>query len=240
MVWTEEYRINSHGCDCNGFVKPSEVLRYMHETANMQLLNCGPSNEELRADNKAFILSKVNMSIYDTLRAYDKIKVETWACESRGVSFNRCSRMYRGDDLVAEMLVVCALVDIETKQLCRVADVQFGFDAEDTVLELDAPGRIRIPAGLELALRGEHTVTYSQTDMNMHLNNTNYLDLFCDYLPNMKHKRVITVSINYSAEAPLGSTLKVYCAEDDGTYYFRTVRDDGKTNAEAILMAEYI
>jgi len=240
MVWSEQYRINSHGCDLNGTVKPSVILRYMHETANLQMQHCGPSNDELRKQGKAFILSKINMSIYEQLHAFDSIKVETWAAESRGVSFYRCSRVFRGDELVAEMVGVFALVDIENKTFCRVNDVKFGFDTEDMMLELDMPSRIRIPDGLDLTLRGEHTVTYSQTDVNMHLNNTNYLDMFCDYLPNIKNKRVITVSINYSAEAPLGETLKVYCGEDDGTYYFRTVREDGKTNAEAIIIAEYI
>ena len=58
MIYTEEYRINSHDCDFNGVVRPSAVLRYMHETANLQMQTYGPSNDKLRTDNKAFILSK--------------------------------------------------------------------------------------------------------------------------------------------------------------------------------------
>ena len=241
MIYTEEYRINSHDCDMNGAVRPSSVLRYMHETANLQMEKYGPSNEELRADDKAFILSKINLSFYKTLHSFDIIRVETWAVESKGVSFYRCSRVFRGQDLIAEMVAVFALVSISDKKLCRVKDVQFGFDAEPTMLELDLPARFKIPEGTELGLIGEYTVNYSDTDMNMHMNNTNYLDVYCDYLPDNKNNRVITAVINYQAEAPLGASVKIYRGrDDDGAYYFRTVCDDGKINSESLIMIDRI
>ena len=238
MIYSEEYRINSHDCDLNGAVRPSHILRYMHETANLQMLKYGPSNDQLRADNKAFILSKINLSFYRELRAFDMINVETWAVESKGASFYRCARVFRGKDLVAEMVAVFALVDIESKRLCRVTDVEFGFDTEPNMLELDMPARFRIPETVELGLKGDYTVNYSHTDVNMHMNNANYLDVFCDYLPNAKNNRVITAVISYQAEAPLGATVKLYRGEDDDGYYFRTVRDDGKVNCEAHIMTD--
>lgn len=238
MIYTQEYRINSHECDFCGSVKPSAILRYMHETANLQMLEYGPSNDELRADNKAFILSKINLSFYCSLRAFDKIKVETWACESRGVSFYRCSRVFRNGELAAEMVAVFALVDIKEKRFFRVSDIEFGFDTEPNMLELDLPARFKVPAGVDLGLIGEYSVNYSQTDVNMHMNNANYLDVFCDYLPNNKNDRVVTATINYQAEAPIGDTVKIYRGEDDGAYYFRTVRSDGSVNAESLIITD--
>ena len=240
MIYTEEYRINSHDCDLNGFARPSAILRYMHETANLQLNEYGPSNDALRADGKAFILSKINLSFYCALKAFDRIKVETWACESRGVSFYRCTRVLKDNDLVAEMVGVFALVDINNKSLCRVSDIKFGFDEESTMLELDLPARFRIPEGVDLALQGEYTVSYSDTDENMHMNNTNYLDLFCNFLPDNKNNRVITAVINYQSEAPIGETVKIYRGEDDDVYYFRTVRHDGAVNSESRIMIDRI
>lgn len=240
MIYTEEYRINSHDCDFNGAVRPSAILRYMHETSNLQMQEYGPSNDELRADNKAFILSKINLSFYSELHAFDRIKVETWAVESRGVSFYRCSRVFRNDDLVAEMVGVFALVDISSKKFCKVSDVEFGFTSEPNMLELDLPARFKIPESVDLGLIGEYNVNYSDTDVNMHMNNTNYLDVFCDHLPDTKNNRVITAIINYQSEAPLGATVKVYRGEDEDGYYFRTVRDDGNVNSEALIMTDRI
>ena len=202
--------------------------------------NTARQTRRLRADGKAFILSKINLSFYRPLRAFDEIRVETWACESRGVSFYRCTRVLKDDELVAEMVGVFALVDIENKSFCRVSDVKFGFDEEPTMLELDLPARFKIPNEVDLALQGEYTVSYSDTEENMHMNNTNYLDLFCNFLPDNKNSRVITAVINYQAEAPIGQTVKIYRGEDDDVYYFRTLREDGMVNSESRIMVDRI
>ena len=47
MKWTETFRINSHDCDPAGCVRASLILRYMQETANLQLQNLGPTGDEL-------------------------------------------------------------------------------------------------------------------------------------------------------------------------------------------------
>lgn len=69
MKWTEKYRINTHDCDPAGFVRASLVLRYMQETANLQMKNLGPTNEQLRDEGRAFLLSRINMSLYNPLYA---------------------------------------------------------------------------------------------------------------------------------------------------------------------------
>ena len=240
MIYTEEYRVRSFDCDLNGSVKPSSVLRYMHETANLQMLKYGPSNEQLRSENKVFILSKINLSFYRELRAFDVIRVETWAADSRGVSFYRCARVFKEDDLVAEMVALFALVDTENKKFCKVDDVSFGFDSEPTMLELDLPVRFKIPEDIDLGLIGEYGVYYSDTDENMHMNNANYLDVFCNYLPDNRRNRVITAVINYLSETPMGCEVKIYRGADDDSYYFRTVGEDGKVNSEAMIMTDRI
>jgi len=67
---------------------------------------------------------------------------------------------------------------------------------------------------------------------NRHMNNTAYPDMFSTFLP-LDNKRIAEITINYAKEAPAGDTLTVFCGEENGYYYFRTVRGDGETNAEA-------
>lgn len=237
MKWTENYRINSHDCDAAGKVRPSLVLRYMQETANLQLRTLGPTAEALVAADKAFILSRINISQYAPLYAYDDITVSSWACESHGVTFNRCYQMRRGEDIVAEAASVWALIGISDRKIYRVEDIELGFSVDEP-LELDAPRRVHIPRELTLSLVGERNVVYSDIDANNHMNNTNYPDMLCDFIPDMAHKRMLGCSINFANEARLGETLKIYMRESDGTYYFRTVRTDGAINVEAMIMVE--
>ncbi len=238
MKWSEHYRINTHDCDPSGFVRASLVQRYMQETANMQMLHAGLGPDELRGRDMAFLLSRINVSIYSPLLGGDEIDVTTWGCDSRGVSFNRCYQIRRDGEVVAEAASVWGLIGISDHRIVRVGEIEMDI-AMDEPLELDSPRRVRIPRELSLSLVGERPIYYSDIDMNRHMNNTNYPDMFCDFIPDMDTKRVIAMSISYAHEAPLGELLKVYTAESDGVYYFRTVRSsDGQTNAEASIMVE--
>lgn len=237
MKWTENYRINSHDCDENGRVRPALILRYLQETANLQLRALGPTREQLVSEDRAFILSRINMSIYGELHAYEDITVSSWACESRGVTFNRCYQLRRGDEIIAEAASVWGLIGISDHKIYRVEDIALGFDVDEP-LELDAPRRVHIPREIALALVGERTIVYSDLDANRHMNNTNYPDMLCDFIPDMANKRVLSMSISFANEARLGETLKIYMREMDGVYYFRTVRTDGATNVEAMIMVE--
>ena len=237
MKWSEHYRVNTHDCDFSGFVRASLIQRYMQETANMQMKNEGPSNEELRERDMAFLLSRINVSIYSPLFAGDEIDVTSWGCESRGVSYNRCYQIRRDGDIIAEASSVWGLIGISDHRIIRVGEVEMGFGIDEP-LELDSK-RVRIPRDLNLSLVGERLVAYSDVDANHHMNNTNYPDMFCDFISDMEGRRVITMSISYAHEAPLGELLKVYTAYSDGVYYFRTVRSsDGLVNAEANIMLE--
>ena len=42
-----------------------------------------------------------------------------------------------------------------------------------------------------------------------------------------------SVTIHYINEAPMGELVRVLRAENDGIYYFRSIRADGKINTEA-------
>lgn len=237
MKWSEHYRVNTHDCDFSGFVRPSLIQRYMQETANMQMKHEGPSNEELREMDMAFLLSRINVSMYNPLFAGDEIEVTSWGCESHGVSFNRCYRIERGNDIIAEAASVWGLIGISDHRIVRVGAVEMHFGIDEP-LEIDAP-RVRIPRGLQLSLVGERQIVYSDIDANHHMNNTNYPDMFCDFIPDMEGRRVTDMAISYIHEAPLGELLKVYTAYSDGVYYFRTVRSsDGQVNAEANLTIE--
>ena len=239
MKHFETFRINSHNVDLNDVVRPSAVLRYMQETANLQLYVHHPSLDELKAMGKAFLLSRMNMSIYSPLRKFEEITASTWACEGRGASFIRCSQIHRGDVLVAEQVATWALVDLETRRLLRHGDIEFDYGT-DEMLELDMPVRFSIPRDLDMSLVGERTVYYGDIDLYGHMNNTNYPDMLCAFIPSMAGKMVARCSIAFLNEAPLGETFKVYRAYVDESYYFRTVRHDGSIGIEAEIILDEI
>lgn len=239
MKYTENYRVALHDLDINGIASASAVMRRMEEAAGRQYAAAGMPLGEMRNNNRVFILSKTCLSLYRPLYENDLIGVQTWAAESKGYSFNRCGRILRKDEIIAEWIAVFALIDPRDRRLLRVEDNPPPVETEE-MLELDIPRRVLIPADLPMALRGEHTVSYADCDRNFHMNNTVYADLLCGFLPEMRERRVISLLINFLREAPLGTSFKVYHGENDGSHCFRTVLEDGKKGVEAQLLLDTI
>ena len=240
MKWTGEYRVNANDVDVNNVVSVSNMLRYMQDSANFAMEEDGPSYMELFDKGLAFILSRIRMSFYAPIYSHEKLEVQTWACESKGVQFNRCYRILRGGLIVAEAVSVWALCGVEDRRPHRVSEFDFGY-RQDEMLELDMPARFRLPEDVELHLVGERTVEYADIDLNGHMNNTHYPDILCGFIDeDMRGRRVISMGISYVSEAPLGETLKFYSGSQDGINYIRTVKSNGQVNAEAEIITEEI
>ena len=220
--------VDIHDVDFNGVAKTSSILRYIQTAAQCQLTDNGMSYDEMKAEKRAFILSRLKLEVSRPLRAYEPLRAITYPCESRGFSFLRCYALESEGITVARAISVWALIDTEAKSLVRVNDFNLRLPLlpqNDLIL-----GHIHLPSTLTDI--GGYGVHYGDVDQNRHMNNTKYPDMFSNFLP-LDGKMIRSISINYSNEAEIGEKLRVQRAEDNGFYYFRTVRSDGKVNSEA-------
>ncbi len=233
-----DFTVNSHDTDKNGNVRPSVMLRYLHEAANLQFESTHPTLDELRYEHhKAFLLSRAALSVKRQLRSFEKITAVTWAGGGKAASFYRCGEIRVQDETVATLVSLWALVDLTAGKLCRVKDTALPVPSlEEYPLEI--PSHIRFSPEIALTERGIRVVCNSDIDINGHMNNTNYPDMLADYIPNIENSRVRDFSIGYIHEAKLGEVLRVFCGEWEGKHYVRTLRADGSVNAEGVFTLE--
>ena len=238
MKWVEDYKVKFHDTNSNEVLGVSNILKFMQETAMLHMKGTRPSYEDLINEGKALILSSIRINMYTPIYAYDEIKVKTWACGSRGFTTTRSFEIYKGDELAAEANTIWALVSTADKKLLRLSEVDFSNYEEEPALVLDQPAKVRIPSEMKLNLVGEYTVRYSDTDLNGHMNNTNYPDLFFNCLPKPESKMVKSLAISFVNEAKIGDLVKIYMAKSDGKYFMRSIHEDSRVNAEAEFIVE--
>ncbi|MBO5287654.1 MAG: hypothetical protein J6B34_05965 [Clostridia bacterium] len=238
MKWTENFKVTYHDTNSNEIVGISRIFKFLQEVATSQMRAQKPSYNELLSQNKAFILSGIRVNVYEPLCAYEEIEVQSWACPSRGFTFPRSYAILRGGEVVCEANSSWALVDTRDKKLLRSSDVDLSNYYTDQPIELDSPIRFRIPAELSLSLVSEYTIRYTDTDVNGHMNNTNYPDMLFNVLPSPQSKTVKSIAISFLNEARCGDNLKIYLGFMDGKYYIRSVHEDGKINVEAEIIVE--
>ncbi|MBQ7365041.1 MAG: hypothetical protein IJW46_05545, partial [Clostridia bacterium] len=186
---------------------------------------------------KAFLLSRVSMKLTRPLRAFEAVTATTWAGGGKGASFYRCGELAVGDEVVGRLVSLWALLDLETFRLCRVRDVKLGVESlEEYPIEI--PAHLRFPQELTLVEVGSRRIYNSDIDLNGHMNNTNYPNMLCDFIPGIESMTVSEFSIGYLHEAKLGETVTVYHASLGNTHYVRTVLPNGSVNAEGIFVTE--
>ena len=231
------YQINSHDCDLNNHIRPSGLLRYLQETANLHIENAGTGYDVLKKEGRAFILSRVAVTLDEPLYAYDRVVGATTPTASKGASFNRFTTLLKGGRQVATLSSLWALVNVEDWSLVRVSEANLDLPTGNP-LALSAPLKFRIPSDLSLEKAGTITASYSLCDRNRHMNNTTYPDALLNLLPDLTGKRIKELSICYQAEMPLGETADVYIGKDPlDVYYFRTLRQsDQRVGVEARMV----
>lgn len=244
MKYHENYEVTCHVVDENNHIRPSDVIRYMQETANHQMRDRKPSYYDFFYEGKAFIVTRMSVQIYKQLEQYDKIDVNTWRCEAKAATFPRCYEILRDGELIAESYSEWAVPNRITGKLSRKEEVDISTYEKDEVLDLELPKRFRFPKDTPFEKVAVHHVTYSDCDMNRHMNNANYSDILWDLIPEVWNKEVTSMNIRFMKEAAYGSDIEIWMAKMDPAFgndpvaeemYGFITKVDGKTNVEYLM-----
>jgi len=231
MAYTKEYQVHIHNVDQNRIMTPAEILRMMHVTTDYQMHAEGCTVEQVKAQGMAMVLSKLHLCFYAPIHEGELLSVTTWPCKSRGFQLDRCYRAKVGEKVVAEGVSTWALIDINSHRLLRTDKVDFsGYTFGD---KFDIDTKIEAYEG-EYEAVGTHRVAYSDVDTYGHMNNTRYIDMICDLIPEVEKKRPAALQIHFRNEAPMGSEIEVFRAEANDTFYFKTTVAE-KANIEAAV-----
>lgn len=237
MYYAKTYTTKWHDTDACGILRPSRLLEYMQETANLQCRDYGMDlNALFYHRGLGFLLSRSQVRIYAPLRAYEDIEVRTWCPTSRALSFLRNFQVLRGGEVVAEALTTWALMDVKNQTLVKVKDFDGTFPDGEPLDESTLPKKVRIGTSVELPCVGHRKIVYSDLDFNHHMNNTKYADMLCDFLPAMEGKYVGVLSMSYLREAAFGDDICIGCLPALGEferYLFRTTNPQGQVCLEA-------
>lgn len=231
MSYCRKQVVDVFDTDFNGVARASSFLKYLQTAATAQLRSAHPNDDDLRENGMAFILSTIDVDIKRPVRAWESIQNESWGCPGKGFTFPRAYHMFDENGDVLWGLSHWALVNFREKKLMRFSDEFYGFTPE-AAPEISIP-RFKLPPREEMAFVGKYQVRYAVTDINQHLNNTYYPDMFTSFL-DMHGRWVSHMTIRFLKEAPLGEILSVYVVEQgENNYLFLSLLENGEKNAEA-------
>ena len=203
-------------CGIMGNLLYSHLGNYMLNAADYQATERKFGYLDLRKDNKAWVLSRFVIEMMDMPKSYDKFFISTWV-ESTMKYFTHRNWQVEDEDgkVVGYGSGMWAMIDLNTRQPADISSVGDGVvdsyaDPEHTI-PIAPPSRVRLDEKGAQLIR-EIGVTYSDLDVNGHVNSVRYIEHAVDLFPvEWYMKKVISrLEVAYVAEAHYGEKLRFY------------------------------
>ena len=196
------------------------------EAAGLHAVELGFGYEDLIKNNKAWILSRVNIKFVDTPLWRDDVTLTTWHKGANRLFFLRDFVMTDKDGKERVKATTSWLVlNLETRRLVRDPMLmEEGTVCTENVIETPAD-KVQMPKDVPAELVLEHAVAYSDVDMNNHTNNAMYMQWAMDAVDYeiASAKAVKEITINFNRETKAGDVVAIYraCVEkEDGLHVF--------------------
>ena len=219
--YTTHYCVTPLHADCFGRCKPSSLLRFAQDAAEEHCLLLGADWNTMAKKNYFWAVIRQRLEISRLPQTHETVTVKTWPMPTTRVAYPRATEGFdEAGNSLFKIISVWVIMDMTSRAM--VLPGKSGVDVAGITYgtELKAPGGLPAGTAEQEVLR---TVSYSDLDINGHMNNTRYLDWLCDLLPAAFHKDhpLKAVTVCYMSEAKEDQQLRLGISQGD------TFRVDG-------------
>ena len=243
LIFRKDYSIMDNCTDRYGRLKPSQILFFAQDAATSQCDVLDMRWETMAERGLFWAISRTNVRIHRLPKKGDTVTVETWPMANTRVAYPRATNMYdQHGNLLVQAVSLWVLMDINKRSMVLPARSGLNFTGEDRGGELPVPGGLPLCACEDATFR---TVTYTDLDVNSHMNNTKYMDWVADLQNSEFHQERFPkeFTVCYLSEAWEGQQLRQESVFDpeSNTYQveFRREKEPGKLERVFAAKVQY-
>lgn len=222
-----DYRLRWLDFDRYGRIQPTTILDMMQDAATVQAEQMGIGRQDMLAKGVFWVIVRTKFEIVRQPRHFQTVTVRTWPHSPSRFSFQRDFTL---SDEKGEVLVKATsewvLVDLESRKFAKMSYYYDGSDdfSEDRAFD-EKPRKLPDFEG-NRPVR-VMTPTYSDIDLNGHVNNARYPSFVIDALEPGPEGAVKTLQIDYRHEVLPDAPLAVHLSVEEGVVRSKGVREDG-------------
>ena len=216
IKFEQKFHIPCYNTDASWRLKPAAFMDLAQEAAGLHAVHLGFGYDDLIQTNTAWILSRVHIEFVDMPMWRDHITLTTWHKGANRLFFLRDFIMTDDKGRTRVKATTSWLIlNLDTRRLVRdpmlMEEVTVCLE---NVIETPAD-KVQMPKEVQAELVLEHTVAYSDIDMNGHTNNAMYMQWAMDAVDyaTASSKPVKEVTINFNHETKAGDVVSIYRAE---------------------------
>ncbi len=242
IKYTKDLTIQCFETDASWRLKPASFMNLAQEAAGNHAVYLGFGYDDLIVSNTAWILSRVHVEFIDTPKWREDITLTTWHKGLNRLFFLRDFVLTDKEGRERVKATTSWLVlDLATRRLVRDPELmEEGTVCTENAIETPAD-KVQMPKDAESVHVMDHTVAYSDVDMNAHANNAMYMQWAMDAVDYdiASTRAVKEFTINFNHEIKPGNTVSLFKTkvEDGGNLH---VFVEGKVEEQSAFTVEIL
>lgn len=171
------FKVTDNMCGANRSINPSGMLDILQSVAgeHANLLNIG--YYDLKAKGYAFVLARIKYDLYEKIKYYQEVVVETTPLTPGRIDFDRDFEIYdkTNNKLLGIATSKWVIIDLNTRRICRTNVFSYPCEVREkgNYTEFDK----LVFDEINLTESYPYEVRYNDIDFIGHMNNTKYADL---------------------------------------------------------------
>lgn len=235
--FSADYIIPCYDTDLRMRLKPTAFLNMAQEAANNHAEYLGVGYDTLIEAQQAWVMSRMKVEFAKLPMWREKVNLTSWHKGAAGFMFLRDFVMSDSEGApLVKATTSWLVVDMTTRRLARRgAFADFAHDSEKCIPEnaIEEPaGKVVVPEGAALLRTSQHTASYSDLDMNAHVNNVMYVVWAMDLvgLEVTEENTLKSLEINFNAEVRPNDTVELLLHKADSSTYYVEGKVEGKNS----------
>jgi acyl-ACP thioesterase len=229
---TYNFTVAPENIDFKGQVTVPSICGDIINSIGQNIRKEGFGVDVMKEANRTWVLLRSAFEIDKRPGLYDILKVTVWPVPGDGITYNRCIKIAdsEGKEIGRGTTEWCIL-DIESR---KPIFPDLGLGGIGIGIPCKSPRRI---IDFTPEITDERKVGYSSCDFNGHLNNTRYIEMFYDLLPEeiLSTTAPVRLDINYRHEVSCGNDVSIGLKRTENGEFLFAARDGENTLCRASL-----
>ena len=236
-VFRETFTVKSYETDMNAMLKPCSFMYHLQEMANMHAASLGFGYDDLIEKGILWVLSRIHVKFNRMPAWREEVVMETW---HKGSEKLFGLRDYKMEDMagnrLAEVTSSWLIIGTESRRLQRI-EQHLGNDHPSVnkvdIISEPAP---KLTSPENMTLSKSRRVEYSDMDLNLHTNNTRYLEWAIDAVDQNLAKEIFIneIIINFNSESRMGEEIDIFTSLSEDRFFVEAKR--GETSVAQIQL----
>lgn len=234
--YAESFQVYRHDGDCFGFVQPATVLRYAQQIAGEHAIALGLTDALYAKTHTAYVLVKQAIHFDRMPHVDERLQLITKPEALKRAVNKRITQVLDAAGRQAALVDSrWVLIDTDRRAILRKHPEEFATAHWAAEVPQELPMKMQKVPLEDCRQVGVYTATYSQCDMNGHMNNARYVDVICDALqPEVLARNFVQdLVIYYHKEVPRGGSFTLCCAAPEENRWYFAGLQEGKCCFEA-------